>query len=303
MPAPKKQVKKVVKENSDSESSNEVLIESTPVQSMYFTSTSRSSDSDRVQLAQAINNFTIKSEQFLQEMKQFDAFKENVLKLDLVIESKKQEHEQTISSLNQDYESKKKSIETQYAELNKKLKADHDELVKKLGTEQSDKIKICETIFVDKNKQLTNTYEDEAIKMRRKLEADKSTTCAEYAKSSGMRFGKEEEYKALTDSVQKAVQEYTELKKNFDKQSSQAREEEKAKCQAKLDIDTKTLDLTHKANNATLNAQVEQQKKEILVLNSTIENLKSELKEQRALTKEVAQASAKGQINQTIGKN
>ena len=99
--------------------------------------------------------------------------------------------------------------------------------------------------------------------------------------------------KTLTDAVQKAQHDYCELKKNFDKQCNQIKEEEKVKYQSKLDIDTKTMELTHKANNAQLLAQVDQQKKEILVLNSTIENLKSELKEQRELTKQVAQASAK----------
>ena len=301
MPAPKKSVKKNTA--SDSESSHEVH-ETVSLQPLYLSSESNnSSGSDRVQLAQAINNFTFKSEQFLQEMKNFDAFREEVFKMDLLIESKKQEHDQTIASLENEFSSRKKDLETQYSELTKKLKTDHEELVKKQGIEHIDRVKKCESDFADKNKQLTNFYEDETIKMRRKLEADKSAACAEYAKSLGMRFGKEEEYKTLTDNVQKAVQDYTELKKNFDKQCTQAREEERTKYQTKLDNDTKTMELTHKANNAQLLAQVDQQKKEILVLNSTIENLKNEVKEQRALTKEVAQASAKGQINQTIGKN
>ena len=301
MPAPKKSVKKNTA--SDSESSHEVH-ETVSLQPLYLSSESNnSSGSDRVQLAQAINNFTFKSEQFLQEMKNFDAFREKVFKMDLLIESKKQEHDQTIASLENEFSSRKKDLETQYSELTKKLKTDHEELVKKQGIEHIDRVKKCESDFADKNKQLTNFYEDETIKMRRKLEADKSAACAEYAKSLGMRFGKEEEYKTLTDNVQKAVQDYTELKKNFDKQCTQAREEERTKYQTKLDNDTKTMELTHKANNAQLLAQVDQQKKEILVLNSTIENLKNEVKEQRALTKEVAQASAKGQINQTIGKN
>lgn len=306
---PTKSVKQVKEEISDTETNSNDSCSETTIQSqclvptMYLSSGSvKCSDSDRVHLAHAINNFTLKSEQFLQEMKNFDTFREKIFNLDLQIESKKQEHEQTVSSLQHEFTTKKKDLENHYAELTKKLKTEHDELVKKIGIDNSDKIKKCESEFADKNKQLTNTYEDESIKMRRKLEADKSNACAEYAKSLGMRFGKEEEYKALTDSVQKAVQDYTDLKKNFDKQCAQAREEERIKCQSKLENDTKTMELTHKANNAQLLAQVEQQKKEILVLNSTIENLKNELKEQRELTKQVAMASSKGQITQTIGK-
>ncbi len=313
---PKRVTKKATTDNlSDSEtntndSSNETLTQNTinttqsvPSQPLYLTSAVKQTDSDRIQLAHAINNFTIKSDQFLQEMKNFDTFRENLFKLDLLIESKKQEHNQTITTLEQDYTSKKKNLETNYTELTKKLKSEHDELMKKLSGDHTDKIKKCETEFADKTKALANAYEDESIQMRRKLELDKSQACAEYAKSLGIRFIKEDEYKVLTDSVQRAQHDYNELKKNFDKQCNQIKEEEKAKYQSKLDIDTKTMELTHKANNAQLIAQVEQQKKEIQVLNSTIENLKSELKEQRELTKQVAQASAKSQITQTIGKN
>src|SRR5271170_5030104 len=114
---PKKAVKQIVKEAvSDSESNNDYSNENmVQVQPMYLTTNSvKLSDSDRVQLAQAINNFTLKSEQLLQEMKNFDTFRENVFNLDLLIDSKKQEHAQTISSLELEYTSKKKNLEDQY---------------------------------------------------------------------------------------------------------------------------------------------------------------------------------------------
>ena len=103
----------------------------------------------------------------------------------------------------------------------------------------------------------------------------------------------------------KAVQDFNELKKTFDKQSDSVRADELKKYQVLLKNETSTmdLDLTHKANNATLQTQVEQQKKEILVLQQTIEGMKAEIREQRELTKEVAQASSKAQITQSIGKN
>ena len=239
----------------------------------------------------------------MQEMKNFDMFKENVLKKDLLTDSKKQDYNHIISSLQLEYETKKKNLENQHAELAKKLKCDNDELLKKIENDHVDKVKKCETEFFDKRKMLTNSYEDESIQMRRKIEADKNKVCLEFAKTLGMRFIKEDEYKGLTDNVQKSLQDYTELKKNFDKQCAQIKEEEKNKYQDKLNMDIRTIDLTHQLNNAQIAAQLEQQKKEILVLNNTIESLKSELKEQRELTKQVAQASSKSQINQTIGKN
>lgn len=317
---PRKTTKTLAKDiNTDSETndSSQILIDNNnstvlPTSSMQPTATTpsmylsttgtKSTESDRMQLAQAINNFTIKSEQFLQEMKHFDTFRENVFKLDLLIDSKKQEYNHTITLLEQEYLGKKKNLETQHNELEKKLKSDHDDLVKKLGSEHVDRTKKCETEYADKNKLLANTYEDESINMRRKLELDKTKACFDYAKGLGMRFVKEDEYKTLNESVQKAVHDYTELKKSFDKQCNQIRDEEKVRYQSKLEADVVTIDLKHKAASAQLVAQVEQQKKEIMVLNDTIANLKFELKEQRELTKEVAQASSKSQINQTIGK-
>lgn len=304
---PKKATKKVVKQTSDdneSESSSsehithqdelkpiEIPTKKTP-NTMYLSNSLKPTDSDRIQLAHAINNFTIKSEQFIQEMKNFDTFKENVLKLDILIDSKKQEYGKMNEALEQEYTTKKKHLENQHAELTKKHMTDH-----------TDKVKKCEVEFADKHKNLTNTYEDESIQMRRKLELDKTKTCNDFAKSLSMKFVKESEHKELLDNVQKAIQDYTELKKTFDKQCNQIKEEEKLKYQNQLKNDTLTMDLTHKATNAQLVAQVEQQKKEIAILNSTIEGLKSEMREQRELTKQVAQASSKSQINQTIGKS
>ena len=58
-----------------------------------------------------------------------------------------------------------------------------------------------------------------------------------------------------------------------------------------------TLELTHKAETAELIAQNKQHIREIEILNSTISNMKSEIAEQRNLTKEVAQAQANANAN------
>jgi len=299
-----KQTKETKEISNESDSENEILMETkTPIQPIYLTSKSTlSNDNDRIQLAQAINNFTLKSDQLLQEMKNFDSFKENVFKLDLQIDSKKKEYAQTNENLELDFIAKKKAMENQYTELSKKLKIEYDEQSRKHTIDHADKVKKCESEFADKNKALTNAYEDESIQMRRKLELDKNKACVEYAKSLGHRFIKEEEHKTLTDNANKAINDYTELKKTFDKQCNQIREEEKVKYQNQLKNDTLTMDLTHKATNAAITAQVDQQKREIQVLCNTIENLKSELREQRELTKQVAQASAKSPIQQSFGK-
>lgn len=333
MPPKKKVVEKSVKKaskkdivESDSDSDSESIIEIARVNSVptviskpsvYLTNTnSKSSDSntDRIQLAQAINNFTLKSEQLLQEMKNFETFRESITRLDILIETKKQEYKETNETLELNHKNQIKKLETEYAETNKKLRAEYDELRKKLETEYADKTKSLssehidknkklETEFADKKKSLTNTYEDSQIDMKRKIAEDKSKQCELYAKELKMKFIKEEEYKELTEQIKKAVSDYAELKKSFDKQCDLIRTEESKKYNAQIKSETTTIELTHKANNASTQAQVEQQKKEIQVLHQTIENLKLELKEQRELTKEVAQASSRAQITQTIGKS
>lgn len=321
---PTKVVKKVIESESESESesepqfapiANSVVELSKSKPSVFISNTNlKSSDSDRIHLAQAINNFTLKSEQLMQEMKNFESFRESIAKLDILIETKKQEYKETNEALEQSHKVQIKKLESDYAEMSKKLKSDYDDLKKKMESEYSeksrkfesdhlDRTKKLESEFVDKKKALTNTYEDSQIDMKRKIAEDKSKQCELYAKELKMKYIKEDEHKVLMEQVQKAVQDYNELKKSFDKQCDQVKLEETKKYNAQLKSETTTLELTHKANNAALQAQVEQQKKEITVLQQTIDSLKSEIKEQRELTKEVAQASSKAQITQTIGKN
>jgi hypothetical protein len=312
----KKSIKKVVEHdnNSETESYVEEEVEITRINSkptviskpsVYLTNTSKNSDtnSDRIQLAQAINNFTLKSEQLLQEMKSFETFRESIAKLDILIETKKQEYKETTENLELNHKNQVKKLEAEYYELKKKIETEYSDRNKSLNSEYLDKTKKLESEFVDKKKILANTYEDSQLDIKRKITEDKSKQCELYAKELKMKFIKEEDHKALFEQVQKALTDHNELKKSFDKQCDMIRSEEIKKYSAQLKNETTTIELTHKANNAATQAQVEQQKKEIQVLQQTIDNLKSELREQRELTKEVAQASSRAQITQTIGKN
>jgi hypothetical protein len=317
---PVKVVKKVlasVKEpDSDSDSESEYNKEFTPIAnsvvelsksakpSVFISNTSlKSSDSDRIHLAQAINNFTLKSEQLMQEMKNFESFRESIARLDILIDTKKQEYKETNESLDLSHKTQVKKLESDYTEMTKKLKSEFDDLRKKTESDHVERSKKLESEFVDKKKALTNSYEDSQIDVKRKIAEDKSKQCELYAKELKMKYIKEDEHKVLLDQVQKALQDYNELKKSFDKQCDQVRLEESKKYITQLKNETTTQELTHKANNATLQAQVEQQKKEIQVLQQTIDSMKGEIREQRELTKEVAQASSKAQITQSIGKN
>jgi hypothetical protein len=259
---------------------------------VYISQKLTDSTSDRLQLAQALNNFTIKSDQFMQEMKNFESFKENVAHLDILIETKKAEHAEIAEQIDLAHKQKVKNLETEFAELSKRLNVDNAERTKKMESE-----------FNDKKKMLTIMHEDEQISMRRRIADDKVKTCESFAKEFSMRFIKEEEYRNLVSNVEKVVSELNDLKKTFTSQCDAIRSDEKAKYQNQLKIELTTNDLNNKIINADYKAQVEQQKKEITVLNQTIQSLKDDIREQRELTKEVAQASSKSQINQTIGKN
>lgn len=270
---------------------------------VFLSQNLKSTDSDRIHLAQAINNFTLKSEQLMQEMKNFESFRESIARLDILIDTKKQEYKETSESLELDYSNKIKQLESNYMDKTKKLESDFADKNKKLDSELTDKTKKLESEFVDKKKTLSNSYEDSVYETKRKIAEDKTKQCELMAKELKMKFVKEEDYKILQDQVTKAVQDFNELKKTFDKQCDTIRTEESKKYATMLKTELNTSDLTHKANNAQLQAQVEQQKKEIQVLEQTILSLKAEIKEQRELTKEVAQASSRAQITQTIGKN
>jgi hypothetical protein len=264
------------------------MTNSTPV----FISNSSTSDSDRVKLAQAINNFTIKSEQLLQEMKNFETFRESILSLDILIGTKKQEFEEMTFNMESTYKNKTKRLENEHNDRTKQLESDFVDRAKKLESEHS-----------DKRKNLTSEYQDMQVEMRRKVTEDKTRYCTTYATEMKMRFIREDELTEIFNREQKSLRDYEDLKKTFDKQCDAIRAEEIKKYSAQLKAESNTMELTHRANNAQLQAQVEQQKREILMLTQTIESLKAEIREQRELTREVAQASSKAQITQTIGKN
>jgi 1-aminocyclopropane-1-carboxylate deaminase/D-cysteine desulfhydrase-like pyridoxal-dependent ACC family enzyme len=97
------------------------------------------------------------------------------------------------------------------------------------------------------------------------------------------------------------VTELETLRNNSAAQLQQAVAAEKASGTAALEQALLNKELGHKAHIAGLTAQVEQQVREISVLRETIANLKHEIAEQRSLTKEVAVASSKSQIQQSFG--
>lgn len=103
--------------------------------------------------------------------------------------------------------------------------------------------------------------------------------------------------------------EYDELKNSVDELKKEAIEdlekkikEMKTQNARELAGTVKFKELEHKAEIAMLTAKVEQLTKERQTFESTIKNLQSEIAAQRELTKQVAEASKQGAINQSFGK-
>lgn len=197
-------------------------------------------DSDRLQLAQSINNLVLRGDSFLSAMEELNTFsKERLVDLDLKIESKKQE-------------------------------------------------------FQDLTVSLENQFKDVEIKLKQNLQENKLVAVKEVLGGLNMMYIETAEHSRL-------VAELETLRTTSATQLQQAVTTEKASGQAALQQALLNQELAHKAQIASLSAQVEQQVKEIGVLKETIANLKHEIAEQRSLTKEVAIASSKGNIQQSFG--
>ena len=105
---PKKAPNKVVKESpkpvdfessSDDDTPQVQLSQLKPVVSVKY----NSNDNDRVQLAQAINNLTVKGEQFMEAFTTFSKFRETVAELDIQIETKKKEFKELVDKVEKEF--------------------------------------------------------------------------------------------------------------------------------------------------------------------------------------------------------
>ena len=301
-------------------------------------------DSDRLQLAQAINNITIKADQLQTDIdlkskqlqdemdnktkqlhvemetktKQLYADMElkqiqltNILKadqlhsamntllslnavkiseLDMLIESKKLEYNDKTTLLESDYKTKQLQIETDFK--NKQLQLD---------TDQKNKLLQLDTDLKNKKTQVETDLKNKEIQSKLAFDAYKQKACEDAATELGKMLVKKEDYERIQNDADEAKNDMQELKDSFDENLKSGIAREKAILVNQQKQEISILDLTHKAHTARLEAQCEQQKKEIEILNSTISNLKQEIAAQRDLTREVAQAGSKAQITQKIG--
>jgi chromosome segregation ATPase len=239
-----------------------------------------SNDSDRVQLAQAINNLTVKGEQFVNALNSFSTFKETIMQLDIQIETKKKQYKEIMEKLDRDYKESTLHLQREYAELSKQSHATH-----------TDNLRVMQ-----------NELKNNQLEVTQKLKEYELKGCEDLVKKYNMMVLKVDEYKNLTETINRVNRELEDLKKKFVDNCNAIKTDEKNRYETELKRQRETQELIHKTNCAEIKAQLEQQKREIDMLNETIETLKLEIAEQRNLTKEIANASSKAQINQRFGK-
>jgi len=247
--------------------------------------------SDRLQLAQAINNLVYKGDAFTSALEQLHAMtNERLTELDLQIESKQQEYDTLIQKIETDHTSKIGFLQQEFIALEKELKSNYENNKKDL-----------ERHYENIKKDLELNFKNSQIETTQKLREYKLKACATLATENNMLLVEKADYDKLISEKNALIAELKQLKEKFDSNLKAEVGAEKGKFDAKLQQEKLTMELTYKMQTADVNAQVTQLQKEVTVLNKMIENLNRELAEQRNLTKEVASSAARSAINQTFG--
>ena len=160
---------------------------------------------------------------------------------------------------------------------------------------------IAETAHKAKCLQLENDFNNNKLDTTQKLREFQLDACGEFANKYEHVVIKEEEYAKMSDTIDSLTTQLTSLQEKKEEELDSAIKKEQQLHHIKLKQELNTLELNHKVITAELIAQTNQQKREVEMLNNTIENLKHEIAEQRNLTKEIAKASSKSQITQSFG--
>jgi hypothetical protein len=164
--------------------------------------------------------------------------------------------------------------------------------VDKLKELLTDTFSDLETKLEAKQKELDDLklrYEQE--EKNRKIEVDQNIR--EYSYDAAKRIlSARDEVAVRSEDYENLKEDYAELRAKKDQEVKDAVSAERKRNDQHNEAMKRTLELQKQAEVAKVEAQLETQIQHIDVLKSTIENLKSDLNEQRKLTKDVAQAAS-----------
>lgn len=149
-------------------------------------------------------------------------------------------------------------------------------------------------------------YEDLATQLSN-AEIDGKTKCdqaiAKYKRDAAVKILTEtEEIPIKKTEFEELQEQVVGLKRKRDEDLEALKADMESSHKKAISAIVTTQELKQNAELASLRAQVEQKDKEIAVHMNNIDNLRTEIKAQRELTKQVADAGRQGQIHQTIGK-
>lgn len=133
--------------------------------------------------------------------------------------------------------------------------------------------------------EISNQMKNSKIEIELNLKEFKRDSAIKILKEFGERSISTKEYDGL-------VQELHDLRQNLQDTIDKVRREESEKSGKAINAAQKNMDLTSKAQNATLAAESAMKDKEIKSLRETIADLRQEIGLQRELTKQVSMASS-----------
>ena len=151
--------------------------------------------------------------------------------------------------------------------------------------------------YNDLNERLDREFKSKQSDLQNKLKDINMLAFEEFAKKYNYQLVLIDDYEKKETEISTLQDKNEELNLKMEEKVEEKVELAKTKLEDSFKQEKLTLQLTHKAETADLIAQNKQHLREIEILNSTIINMKSEIAEQRNLTKEVAQAQANANAN------
>lgn len=155
-------------------------------------------------------------------------------------------------------------------------------MIQQLNREYDEKEYELSKNYERKEYELTTSYKYKKSQLEKEFSNDELEKAESICTNNKKVVIDQEEY----NNLNKEISSLKEIHETLDKTL-------KEKYEKQLNKDLKTKDLENELKCAEMKANIEQQRKEIITLNETISTLKTEITEQRNLTKSVAESTQK----------
>jgi chromosome segregation ATPase len=246
-------------------------------------------------LNKSVETLNKNKDEFSEQIKKVEGYNfDKFAEIENDFEVKEKEFYDRSESLNKSYDEMKAKLARTYEEMKNKLEKEDKERRYKIEKEYDEKEYELEKDFEKKKYDNAIEHQKTVDEMQRKRETDAYKFCVDYLKQKGEQPIKVTEWNEKNEKLENLISKHEESLEDLE-------EKLKEKHERELKYELEKKDLTQKSEVATLKAENDQKDKQIKVLESTIASLKSEIADQRALTKHVAEAGRQGQIVQNMG--